>query len=124
MQEKIMNLTHDILREHLRQAFPHAEIEVEPESKFHLHLHRSHTGNEDGTGRFLIRVIDARFNGLHRIARHWLIYDAVCGWMSERVTALKIIPVTQKEVRQVLNDPFAALLFDIKYATNVFYIDR
>jgi BolA protein len=119
-----MKLTHDNLGEHLRQAFPQAAIEVEPESQPHLHLYKNHTGNEDGTGGFLIRVIDARFNGLQRIARHWLIYDAVCGWMSERVTALRIIPVTQKEVRQVLNDPFGAVLFDIKYATNVFYIDR
>ena len=119
-----MKLTHDILLEHLRQAFPHAAIDVEPDIKFHLHLHELHTIKEHVTGRFLSRVIDARFNGLHRIARHWLIYDAVCGWMSERVTALRIIPVTHREVRQVLNDPFAALLFDIKYATNVFYIDR
>ena len=124
MQEKIMELTHDILRKHLRQAFLHAAIEVEPESKLHLHLHRSHTGNQGETGRFLIRVIDARFNGLHRIARHWLIYDAISGWMLERVTALRIIPVTQEEVRQALNDPFAAVLLDIKYATNVFYVGR
>lgn len=124
MQEKIMELTHDILRKHLRQAFLHAAIEVEPESKLHLHLHRSHTGNQGETGRFLIRVIDARFDGLHRIARHWLIYDAISGWMLERVTALRIIPVTQEEVRQALNDPFAAVLLDIKYATNVFYVGR
>ena len=124
MQEKIMELTHDILRKHLRQAFLHAAIEVGPESKLHLHLHRSHTGNQGETGRFLIRVIDARFDGLHRIARHWLIYDAISGWMLERVTALRIIPVTQEEVRQALNDPFAAVLLDIKYATNVFYVGR
>ncbi len=119
-----MEVTHDILREHLRQAFIHAAIEVEPESQFHLHLHKSHTGHEGETGRFLIRVIDARFDGLHRIARHWLVYDAISGWISERVTALRIIPVTQQEVRQALDDPFAAVLLDIKYATNAFYVDR
>ena len=123
MQGKIMQLTHENLRERLRQAFPHAVIEVEPESLLRLHLLKNLTDKEDQPNCFLVRVIDARFTSLHRIARHWLIYDAVCDWMAEYAVALKIVPVTHRETRQVLDDPFAALLFDMKYATNLLYFN-
>jgi BolA protein len=98
MQEKnAMKPTHDALLERFRQAFPEAVIQVEDES----HLHVGHAGAAGGAGHFRVRVIDARFNGLQRIARHRLVYDAVSDWMPAqvhaRVHALNIIAMTLEE---------------------------
>ena len=76
-----MKPTRDALLERFRQAFPEAAIQIEDES----HLHVGHAGAAGGAGHFRVRVIDARFNGLQRIARHRLVYDAVSDWMPERV---------------------------------------
>ncbi len=88
-----MKPTHDALLERFRQAFPEAAIQVEDES----HLHVGHAGAEGGAGHFRVRVVDARFNGLQRIAKHRLVYDAVSDWMPDRVHALNIIAMTLEE---------------------------
>jgi len=94
MQEKnAMKPTRDALLERFRQAFSEAAIQVEDES----HLHVGHAGAAGGAGHFRVRVIDARFNGLQRIARHRLVYDAVSDWMPVRVHALNIIAMTPEE---------------------------
>ena len=98
MQEKnAIKPTCDALLERFRQAFPEAVIQVEDES----HLHVGHAGAAGGAGHFRVRVIDDRFNGLQRIARHRLVYDAVSDWMPAqvhaRVHALNIIPMTLEE---------------------------
>ena len=88
-----MKPAHDALLERFRQAFPEAAIQIEDES----HLHVGHAGAEGGAGHFRVRVTDARFNGLQRIARHRLVYDAVSDWMPARVHALNIIAMTLEE---------------------------
>ena len=96
MQEKnAMKPAHDALLDRFRQAFPKAVIRVEDES----HLHVGHAGAAGGAGHFRVRVIDARFDELPRIARHRLVYDAVSDWMPERVHALNIIAMTLEEAR-------------------------
>ena len=94
MQKKnAIKPTHDALLERFLQAFPEAVIQVEDES----HLHVDHAGAAGGAGHFRVRVVDARFNELQRIARHRLVYDAVSDWMPERVHALNIIAMTLEE---------------------------
>ena len=92
-----MKPTCDELLERFQQAFPEAAIQVDDES----HLHVGHAGAAGGAGHFRVRVIDARFNGLQRIARHRLVYDAVSDWMParmhERVHALNITAMTLEE---------------------------
>jgi len=88
--------TRDALLERFRQAFPEAAIQIEDES----HLHVGHAGAAGGAGHFRVRVIDARFNGLQRIARHRLVYAAVSDWMPARVHALNIIAMTLEEAGQ------------------------
>jgi len=92
-EENVLKPTHDALLERFRQAFPEAVIQVEDES----HLHVGHAGAEGGAGHFRVRVIDARFNELQRIARHRLVYSAVSDWMPDRVHALNIIAMTLEE---------------------------
>jgi BolA protein len=110
-----MKSAHDALLERFRQAFPEAMIQIEEESKWH-------TGHADAD-HYQVRVLDARFNGLHRIARHSLIYNAVSNWTSDQVYALNIIPMTLQENAQAKGDQHAAARFDIEYVTNMFYVD-
>ena len=91
-----MKPTRDALVERYRQAFPEAAIQIEDES----HLHIGHAGAAGGAGHFRVLVIDARFKGLQRIARHRLVYDAVSDWMPARVHALNIIAMTLEEAGQ------------------------
>jgi stress-induced morphogen len=110
-----MKPTHDNLLECLSQAFPDAIIEIEDESEWH-------TGQVDAD-HYRVQVLDARFNRLHRIVRHCLIYNAVSNWKSDQVYALNIIPMTLKEAAQAKDDPLTAAQLDIEYVTNVFYVD-
>ena len=92
-EENAIKPAHDAMLERFRQVFPKATIQIEDES----HLHVGHAGAAGGAGHFRVRVIDARFNGLQRIARHRLVYDAVSDWMPARVHALNIIAMTLEE---------------------------
>ena len=94
-----MKPTRDALPERFRQAFPEASIQIEDES----HLHVGHAGAVGGAGHFRVRVIDARFKGLQRIARHRLVYDAVSDWMPARVRALNIIAMTPEEAGTLID---------------------
>jgi stress-induced morphogen len=110
-----MKPTHDNLLACFRQAFPEAMIEIEDESEWHTgYVNADH---------YRVRVLDASFNRLHRIARHWLIYNAVSNWKSDQVYALNIIPMTLKEAAQAKDDPLTGARLDIEYVTNVFYVD-
>jgi len=98
-EENSIKPAHDALLERFRQAFPEAAIQVEDES----HLHVGHAGAAGGAGHFRVRVIDARFNGLQRIARHRLVYDAVSDWLPARVHALNIIAMTLEEAGTLID---------------------
>ncbi len=100
-EENAMKPTHDALLERFRQLFPKASIQIEDES----HLHAGHVGASGGGGHFRVRVIDARFNGLPRIARHRLVYDAVSDWMPARVHALNIVAMTLEEAGALVDRP-------------------
>jgi len=104
-EEKAMKPTHDALLERFRQGFPKAAIQIEDES----HLHAGHAGASGGAGHFRVRVIDARFNGLQRIARHRLVYDVVSDWMPARVHALNIIAMTLEEAEGLADRPAESL---------------
>jgi BolA protein len=56
----------------LRAALEPQALEVQDDS----HLHAGHAGAREGR-HFTVRITSGRFNGLSRLARHRLIYDAV-----------------------------------------------
>ena len=100
-EENAMKPAHDALLERFRQVFPKATIQIEDES----HLHAGHAGASGGAGHFRVRVIDARFNGVPRIARHRVVYNAVSDWMPARVHALNIIAMTLEEAAGLVDQP-------------------
>jgi BolA family transcriptional regulator, general stress-responsive regulator len=58
--------------------------------------HAGHAGARSGA-HFNLRIVSARFDGMARIARHRLVYDALRPWMAEGVHALAIDARTPTE---------------------------
>lgn len=69
----------------LRTAFTPAELAVTDDS----HLHAGHAGAREGR-HFSVSISSARFEGLSRVARHRLVYDALDGLMARGIHALAI----------------------------------
>lgn len=86
----------DLIRARIAQALAPAELEVTDES----HLHAGHAGARDGRGHFRVRVVSDRFEGLRRLERHRLVYEAVGDLMATDIHALAVSAVTAQEARQ------------------------
>jgi BolA family transcriptional regulator, general stress-responsive regulator len=69
----------------LRSALAPASVEIDDDS----HLHAGHAGANEGR-HFTVRIVSDRFNGLSRVARHRLIYDAVQLLIPRGIHALAI----------------------------------
>ncbi len=74
-----------------RQLGP-AEILVSDESALHV----GHPGSREG-GHFRVRIVSERFQGLTRIARHRMVYQAVAELMGRGVHALAVDARTPEE---------------------------
>ncbi len=69
----------------LRSALAPVELAVQDDS----HLHAGHAGAREG-GHFSVRIRSARFEGMPRVARHRLVYDALSKLIPEGIPALAI----------------------------------
>lgn len=69
----------------LRAQLALTEVEVRDDS----HLHAGHAGAREGR-HFSVRVVSGRFNGLSRVARHRLVYDALRSLIPQGIHALAI----------------------------------
>jgi BolA protein len=61
------------------------------------HLHAGHAGATDGRSHYAIRLTAAAFEGMSRIQRHRLVYDAVGDLMETDIHALSISALTPAE---------------------------
>ena len=75
-----------IIEKLLIDAFSPSEILVKDQS----HLHAGHAGAQDGKGHFDVRLVSSQFDGLSRISRHRMVYDALSSYMQSDVHALRI----------------------------------
>ena len=73
------------VEEALRAALQPAELAVRDDS----HLHAGHEGARQGR-HFAVRISCERFEGLGRVARHRLVYDALGPLMTAGIHALAI----------------------------------
>jgi len=69
----------------LRLALQPLALEVLDDS----HLHVGHAGAREGR-HFSVRVVSARCDGLSRVARHRLVYDALQSLIPRGIHALAI----------------------------------
>ena len=90
-----MGVTAARLQAVLQQALSPTALEVQDDS----HLHAGHAGAREGR-HFTVRVTSPVFNGLTRVARHRLVYDAVRTLIAEGIHALEIVARTPDEAQQ------------------------
>ena len=69
----------------LQSAFTPTALAVSDDS----HLHAGHAGAREGR-HFSVSITSVRFDGLGRVARHRLVYDALDGLMARGIHALAI----------------------------------
>ena len=69
----------------LRAALEPLVLEVHDDSD----QHAGHAGAREGR-HFSVRIVSARFQGLARVARHRLVYDALHSLMPRGIHALAI----------------------------------
>ena len=82
-----------IIEEKLRAAFKPEELLVKDQS----HLHAGHAGAKEGKGHFDVTIVSEKFDGVSRIARHRLVYEALGSFMDSDVHALRITAYTPSE---------------------------
>jgi BolA family transcriptional regulator, general stress-responsive regulator len=90
-----VTVTAQRLHDALQQALEPAALEVQDDS----HLHAGHAGAREGR-HFSVRVVSAAFDGLSRVARHRLVYDAARSLIAEGIHALAIDARTPAEARR------------------------
>lgn len=76
----------------LRAALQPLAIQVRDDS----HLHAGHAGAREGR-HFSVHVVSARFQGLARLARHRLVYDALAPWLPRGIHALALTTLAPDE---------------------------
>jgi BolA protein len=69
----------------LQSALQPQQLAVQDDS----HLHAGHAGAREGR-HFTVRIVSPRFEGLSRIARHRLVYDALGTLAGRGIHALAI----------------------------------
>ena len=80
-----MSVAADDIRRELQATLEPDLLEVQDDS----HLHAGHAGAREGR-HFSIRIISPRFEGLSRVARHRLVYDALHSLIPRGIHALAI----------------------------------
>lgn len=69
-------------------------LEIEDESR----LHAGHAGARDGRGHFRVMIVSPAFQGLSRIDRHRLVFDAVGELMETDIHALAVQAFSPNEL--------------------------
>ena len=80
-----MSVAADDIQRELQAALQPDLLEVQDDS----HLHAGHAGAREGR-HFTLRIVSARFEGLSRVARHRLVYDALHSLIPRGIHALAI----------------------------------
>ncbi len=75
----------DEIEARLREALAPEALEIQDDS----HLHAGHAGAREGA-HFSVNIVSERFTGLHRVARHRLVYHALAELMRSGIHALAI----------------------------------
>ncbi|WP_077037795.1 BolA family transcriptional regulator [Pelomonas sp. KK5] len=80
-----MSSTIALIEAQLREALAPESLEVIDDS----HLHAGHAGAREG-GHYTVKIVSPRFTGVHKVARHRLVYHALAELMKRGIHALAI----------------------------------
>lgn len=87
----------DIIDARLRAALAPAALEITDES----HLHAGHAGaRPEGETHFRVHVVSEKFEGLSRVERQRLVYDALREEMDNPIHALALKTLTPGEAKE------------------------
>jgi BolA family transcriptional regulator, general stress-responsive regulator len=92
MTDAAHGVTAERLHDALQAALAPVELAVSDDS----HLHAGHAGAREGR-HFSVRVVSTAFDGLSRVARHRLVYDAARPLIAQGIHALAIDARTPTE---------------------------
>jgi BolA protein len=92
MTDGAQGVTAEQLSAVLQDALAPLQLVVNDDS----HLHAGHAGAREGR-HFSVRVVSAAFDGLSRVARHRLVYDAARPLIAQGIHALAIDARTPTE---------------------------
>jgi BolA protein len=81
------------IRERLERVLAPLDLRVDDESA----LHAGHEGARSGGGHYRVRLVSPKFEGLDRLARHRLVYDALEDLMKREVHALSLVLLAPHE---------------------------
>ena len=81
------------LEARIREGLAIAHLELEDES----HLHAGHEGAKSGAGHYRAVVVSEGFEGLSRVARQRLVFEAVGDMMGPDIHALAMRTLTPAE---------------------------
>ncbi|GGF56946.1 protein BolA [Terasakiella brassicae] len=83
-----------MMKEKLEREFSPCILELEDES----YRHAGHAGaNPEGESHFQLLIVSDKFDGVSRVQRQRMVYDVLAVEMKERVHALVLKTLTQKE---------------------------
>ena len=75
-----------LIREELERQFQPTELLIKDQS----HLHAGHAGARDGKGHFDVTIVSPAFDGVNRLQRHRMVYDALSKLIETDIHALRI----------------------------------
>jgi len=83
------------IEEKINSFFAPAKCVLQDDSE----AHRGHAGAASGAGHYSVTIISEKFEGLNRISRHRLVYDAVGDLMHTEIHALVIKALSPRETQ-------------------------
>ncbi len=75
-----------LIRKELEKSFQPTELLIKDQSQ----LHAGHAGAKDGKGHFDVTIVSQAFEGVNRLQRHRMVYDALSNLIKTDIHALRI----------------------------------
>ncbi len=82
-----------LIRTELEKNFQPTELLIKDQSQ----LHAGHEGAKDGKGHFDVTIVSQAFDGVNRVQRHRMVYDALSKLLETDIHALRIKAFTPAE---------------------------
>ncbi|MBI3285981.1 MAG: BolA family transcriptional regulator [Burkholderiales bacterium] len=89
-----MTTRYDSILARLTATFQPLSCQLQDDSA----AHAGHAGAALGAGHYSVRIVCHQFDGLNRISRHRLVYDAVGDMMHTEIHALTIVALAPSEI--------------------------
>lgn len=80
------SLREDRIRQYLEERLNPQELFIKDQSQLHI----GHEGAKDGKGHYDLLVVSQAFEGVNRVQRHRMVYDALRDLLQSDIHALRI----------------------------------